>query len=267
MADDLENAEVAPENAGEQAASVEAGEAVGTEASQAGESSPSESPTYDGMTGESLHKSYKEMQGEFTKMKQSMKGLDDFGGLDGVSSTLAYLRSNEDFHKFVEAQRNKDAYGFDQSEIEPEQKSAIDLVEKISNKSVSDAMDRVIAERLAPLEKKIKETELNKVFSGMDDKYPEWRGLQDVMGDLAERLSPDVYSDPGFEDVEALYHLALSKAGKFDDYAAKRYQHMLEQKKKNDTGKPAAHAGQSQPGRATSWKEAFEMAKAELSGS
>ncbi|MCK5021226.1 MAG: hypothetical protein KAS32_29720 [Candidatus Peribacteraceae bacterium] len=264
MAEELENAEVAPENAGEQAASVEVGEAVGTEASQGGESTTPESPTYDGMTGESLHKSYKEMQADYTKMKQAVKALDEYGGLDGTSSTLAYLRGNDDFHKFVEAQRNKDAYGFDQTDMEPDQKSAIDLVEKISSKSVSDAMDKVIAERLAPLEKKIKETSLNKVFSGMDDKYPEWRGLQDVMGDLAERLSPEVYSDPGFEDVEALYHLALSKAGKFDDYAAKRYQHMLEQKKKNDTGKPAAHAGASEPGRARTMREALAMAKEQM---
>ena len=261
---ELENTEAAPENAGEQAASVEAGEAVVTEASQAGESTTSESPTYDGMTGDALHKSYKEMQGEFTKMKQSMKGLDDFGGFDGVNETLAYLRGNENFRKFVESERSRDVYGIDQSEIEPDQKSAIELVEKISKKTMEDAMEQVISERLGPLEKTIKERALNEVFSGMDGKYPKWRELQDVMGDLAERLSPEVYSDPTVEDVEALYHLALSTSGKFDDYAADKYQRMLENKKKNDTGKPAAHAGEGEPGRARTWKEAFEMAKKQL---
>lgn len=256
-----ENTETALDNASEQAESVKAGESA-EQASQAGESTAAESPVlYDNMTAEQLHSSYKELQGKFTPLSQSVKGLDRFGGIDGLNERLDGLLGNPRFMEFVESEKRRNAYGIDESEMEPDQKSALNTVETIAKQVASDMRSQLMEEFITPLQTSIKERSLEESFSAMDKKHPGWRDLQDVMGDLAEKLSPEVYGNPTLEDVEMLHTLALHQSGKFDDYAANVYKQMLEQKKASDTGKPAPHAGEGEPGRATSIQQAWAMAK------
>ena len=59
----------------------------------------------------------------------------------------------------------------------------------------------------------------------MDTKYgAEWRDMQNEMLGLAKRLPTETQDNPSFEDINDLYILALSRSGKLDEMAVRRYE-------------------------------------------
>jgi hypothetical protein len=88
---------------------------------------------------ETLKKSYKELQAEFTKRTQkqaeleaSLKQLDAYGGIDNLVQSIQYMRSDPDFQKYVLSKQQKNELGVDTTDMDNETKEALGLVDKIA---------------------------------------------------------------------------------------------------------------------------------------
>lgn len=247
---------------GEAQASTPTGESVTDTPDTNGE--PTSEGLFDGMTGEQLHKSYKSMQGEYTKQRESMKNLEAFGSPEQISQWAGYLQNNPRFADWVKTEQARSAgYAEDMDE---DQQKAFDVVRNLTKQEVDARISEIRKNEIAPLTEKYKNQVLDGHFSSMDGKYEGWRDMKDMMGDLSESLSQQVQDNPEFEDVEDLYFKALRKSGKFDAYAAKIHENKLKEKKKQSTGeKPTDHSG-SQSVKYGSMQDAYMGAKKSAGG-
>jgi hypothetical protein len=233
---------------------------------QDSEGEPSGEGLFDGQTGEQLHKSFKELQTEFGKRNEADKELrakfEKFGGVEQLLESAEFLNNNERFAEFIKSERQRDAYGFESSEMDDDKKSAIGLVETIATRIAEEKVQEILGSQIEPLTNAQREASIEKSFGSMDEKYgSDWRELQDAMIELSDGLDPKAQSNPSFENIEDLYFKALRQSGKFDDYAAKTHQKRLEAMKKKATDKPASKGGSEAPKKANSIQEAFEAAK------
>lgn len=242
---------------GEAQASTDTGESA-TDTPDAKGESTAES-LFDGMTAEQLHKSYKSMQGEYTKLNTSMKNLEAYGSPEQIAQWAGYLQNNPRFAEWVKQEQARSA-GFTE-DMDEDQQKAFNVVRNLTKQEVEAAINEIRQKEITPLTEKYKNQVLDNHFSAMDKKYEGWRDMKDLMGDLSENLSQQVQDNPEFEDVEDLYFKALRKSGKFDAYAAKLHEKKLKEKKKQSTGeKPTDHSG-SQAVKYGSMNEAFAAAK------
>ncbi len=246
--------------------SDKAGESGERKASAKGE--PGAEGLFDGMDAPTLHKSYKALQSEYTKVNEQFKQLERFGGPSQISQWAEYLSSNPRFAEWVRSEQAQSALGkigIDEAQLDDDGKKAFDTVRKISEAiadNIADAKVRqLLQQEIMPLSEAYKQQLLEKHFEGMDSKYgKEWHEMRDVMSELSESLPSRVQDRPAFEDLEDLYFKALRKAGKFDGYAARQYQKTLSEKKQKATEKPG-NAGESASHPARTIQEAFAMAK------
>lgn len=223
---------------------------------------------FDGMDAPTLHKSYKALQGEYTRMNEQFKQLEKFGGPSQMVQWAEYLSNNPRFSEWVKSEQGQSALGklgIDDSQLDEDGKKAYDTVRKISEAiadNIADAkVKQVLQREIAPLSEAYKQQLLEKHFENMDSKYgKEWHEMRDTMSELSENLPAQLQDRPTFEDLEDLYFKALRKAGKFDSYAAKQYQKTLTEKKQKATEKPGT-TGESAPQPARTIQEAFAMAK------
>jgi hypothetical protein len=258
--------ETAGTDAGQQAASQEATGEAGKQALESVEST-SESTLYDGMTGDKLHESYKSVQGEYTKTNQRLKELegkfDTWGGVDKLLETADYLSNNPRFSEFIAQEKMRNQYGFDESQMDDEQKKAMDIVKKIATETNQATAQELYKKHIEPLENTLKDQTLEAHFSAMDEKHSDWRDVQDIMVELSDGLDESITDNPSFKDIETLYYRALVESGKIDDYAANLYQKKLEEKKNKDTGQPPGGQGERGKVKASSMLEAYNLAKQE----
>lgn len=244
---------------GEAQASTATGESVEGAPETNGESSPES--LFDGMTGEQLHKSYKSLQGEYSKQREGMKMLEQYGTPEQIAQWAAYLQNNPRFQDWVKQEQSRNAYGINEGELDEDQQKAMNVVQNIVNQTVEARLSELKKQEIDPIAGKLKDETLEKHFESMDKKYgAKWREHQDKMGDLSEDLPPKIQDNPSFKNVEALYFQALAEVGKLDTYAAEKYQEQLNEKKKKATEKPTDHVA-SQPKAARTMQEAFEQAK------
>jgi len=247
--------------------SVQSGEPTGSvENGESGTQAPDKERTageglFDGMTQEQLHKSYKSVQGEYTKNQQLLKQFERFGGAEQVIQWANYLGQNPDFAQWWQGQQTKNALGIDESKLDPETKSAYDTVRKISEQIADTKLRQAIQQDIAPVADALKQQLLESNFKKMDEKYgAEWQELRDTMSELSEELPEKIQDRPSFDDIEDLYFKAMRKTGKFETYARKLHEKSLNVKKAKATGKPQT-GGESQIQPSHSMQEAFAAAK------
>lgn len=265
----LNEGEMTQDNAVESAGSTnEVGEAqasenVGGESVQTAsdEKGTAGEGLFDGMKPEDLHKSYKSLQGEYSKVKGVMKQFESFGGPDQIMQWADYLSKNPRFTEWIQKEQGRNTMGVDESEMDESTKQAYQAVRHIAE-NIADAKTRqLLQQEIAPLSNAYKEQLLDRHFTDMDKKYgKDWHEVRDKMSELSESLSGKIQDRPQFSDIEDLYFKALRETGKFDSYAAKQYERKLTEKKAHATDKPRP-AGDSAPKPARTIQEAFEAAK------
>ncbi len=220
---------------------------------------------FDGMTPETLHKSYKELQREYSKIQNDIvKKFEAYGGPDQVLEWTEYLSKNPDFATWVAQQKTKSALGVDESQLDDETRKALDAVRKIAKSVVEDEVNKIRQQEIGPLSETYKQSLLESHFVKMDSLYgKDWHEMRDLMSELSEELPDKIQDRPKFEDVEDLYFKALRRSGKLESYAAKKYQQKLTEKKGKSTDRPAT-GGESAQKPAKSIAEAFRQAKEQV---
>jgi len=255
-------------NATESTESTEAGQAQAseTETGQSAEKASDKEGTageglFDGMTPEKLHKSYKNLQREYSRIQNDVvKKFEVYGGPEQVLQWTQYLANNPEFNQWVVSQKNKTELGIDESTLDESTKSALQTVRKIA-RSVAEEEMKKVRQEIEPISETQKQEVLARHFEDMDDKYGDsWHEMRDLMSELSESLPQNVQDRPKFDDVEDLYFKALRKSGQMDSYAAKQYEKKITEKRAKSTSKPTS-PGESTPSKARSIAEAFAMAK------
>jgi hypothetical protein len=216
---------------------------------------------FDGMDAPTLHKSYKNIQREYSKvMNDVVKKFEAYGGAEQVLQWAAYLQNNPEFAQFVANQRNKTALGIDESKLDDSTREALSTVRKIA-KAVAEEEVSKISPRIAEVSEAQKKELILTHMDTMDDKYgDDWHEMRELMSELSEGLPAKAQDNPTFDDFEDLYFKALRKSNKMEAYAAKQYESKLKTKQKQSTGKPQA-SGESAPSTAKSMMEAYLAAK------
>lgn len=224
------------------------------------EGAPAGEGLFDGMTPEALHKSYKSLQGEFTKRSETLKDLEknfsSFGGFENVLKYSKYLSDNPRFKTWLEEEKKISIAGEERAS-DPEFQKAISIVNKLIDDRLSSALNRDVK----PYTEAFAKERLTKTFAKMDEQYEGWKDVSDLMADIGEATFPqEVLDNPSYDVLETLYFRALSKSGKLNDVMAKSYEKKLQKIKKLGSGQ----AGVTPKGKkaAGSLREAFEMAKA-----
>lgn len=217
---------------------------------------------FDGMTPEDLHKSYKNIQGEFTKVKAKLKHLESYGGVEQVTKLAEFLTTDPDFAEWVRSKQAKDSYGFNPDETDDETKKAIAMVEKIVQKQIGQALNPILEQHIRPLNESVQASKLAENFKLMDDKYGDlWRDYEPDMKEKAGDLDPKVANKMSFKGMEGLLWSVIAEKGHTDRFAQKIYQKSLEGKKKKSTGEPTKPIPASGEGKAKTIEEAWNNAK------
>jgi hypothetical protein len=213
------------------------------------------------MDAPTLHKSYKSLQGQYTKVNEAIKKLERFGGPDQISQWAEYLSNNPRFAEWVQKEQAAKVTGLDESEMDETTRKAYDTVKKIADNTADQKVRAILESEIAPLAAAYKQQLLDTHFKAMDSKYgKDWHELRDTMSELSADLPARVQNKPTLDDIEDLYFKALRKSGKFDAFAANQYQKKLTEKKARSTDKPSSVA-QSAPKQYKSIAEAFADAK------
>ena len=199
----------------------------------------------DGMTPEVLAKSYKEIQGKFTKTSQEnaeirkqmetiVKQAERYGGIEQLFNTANQLSNNPQFQEWIQRQQMGGQY-------DEETMNALNLVRNIATNVVKQEIQQAMKTQVEPLANTYKEQNIMRLFGKMDEKYgAEWREMSAEMNESAGEFPIAKLDNPTLDDLEDLYMRALRKTGKFDDFAAKSYEKRLKDKKDKATGIPAS---------------------------
>jgi hypothetical protein len=216
---------------------------------------------FDGMDAPTLHKSYKSLQSEFTKVNTAIKKLERFGGADSMAQWAEYLQNNPRFKEWVEREQMSKTTGLNEEEMDDTTRKAYETVKKIADSSTDMRVRQILQNEIAPLQENLKKQLLDTHFKSMDEKYgPDWQELRDKMSEMSADLPDRIKNKPTLGDIEDLYFKALRETGKFDAYAAKIYQKQLSAKQKKATDKPGS-AIPSAPKQYKNIAEAFADAK------
>lgn len=221
-----------------------------------------EAGLFDGMDAPTLHKSYKELQKEYSRIQNEIvKKFEPFGGPEQVLQWTNYLANNPDFAQWVTQQKTKSALGIDENQLDDQSKAALETVRKIARQVVADEVGKIRSQDIAPISEAHKQQLLESHFVKMGDKYgDDWHEMRDIMSELSEDLPESIQDRPKFEDIEDLYFKALRKTGKLNSYAEKLHKQKLTEKKSKATDKPTS-ASESAPRPSKSIAEAFAEAK------
>lgn len=235
-------------NAAEQSESAASGEVEQSTSTDQGESENKASDEkgtkgteglFDGMDAPTLHKSYKSLQGEYSKVQSAIKKLEKYGGPDQITQWADYLQNNPRFAEWVQKEQMSKTTGIDDSEMDDTTRKAYETVRKIADSTADQRIKQILQNEIAPMAAILKQELLDKHFKAMDEKYgSDWNELRDKMSELSTNLPDKTKNKPTFGDLEDLYFKAMRETGKFDAYAAKQYQKQLEGKKKKATDKP-----------------------------
>jgi hypothetical protein len=218
---------------------------------------------------------YKEIQSAFSKATDELKGLKDtvgkfetYGGADKVVEYVDYLTKDPEFANWVKSRQSLNAYGVDESQLQPEEKQAVDLVQKMIKSALAEKeaeLEKKWESKINPVAETVRANMIREHFNGMDDKYGEdWREMKDVMDELLKSEPSGVQNSPSFEDVEHLYIKAIMREDKMGDFASKIYEKNLKDKTEQASDGPAMKPGKAAPKQAQTIQEAFEQAKAML---
>jgi hypothetical protein len=248
-----------------------AGGESGEDTSQAGGESGSGTELPEGITPEMLSelgympdKDYKSLQGEFSKKTDALKAAEEqfgkYGGADKVLEWVGYLDGNAEFAKWVQSQQDEKLYGQDKSQFDDETRQAMELVERIADEKIAEAMRL----RVDPLANSYKSRLLQESFKTMDGKYDDWREMEGPMEVLSHTLPPDVADNPSVSDLEALYFRALAQEGKLEDYGRKVYERNLTALKTKNTDKTTASGASGGRKPSNTIAEGFAAAKKSL---
>jgi hypothetical protein len=222
---------------------------------------PSSEGLFDGMDGATLHKSYKSLQGQYTKVNEAIKKLERFGGPDQISQWAEYLSNNPRFAEWVQKEQSSKVTGLNEDEMDETTRKAYETVRKIADNTADQKVQAILRNEIAPIAEEFKKQLLNTHFKSMDDKYgKDWHELRDTMSELSADLPARVQNRPTLDDIEDLYFKALRRTGKFDAFAAGQYQKKLTEKKARSTDKPSS-AAPSAPRQYKTIQEAFADAK------
>lgn len=228
-----------------------------------GKSEPtSDTGLFDGMTGNQLHKSYKELQSKFTTTNQSLidlnKNFDAYGGADSILEAVQALSNNPDFPAWYKDQQSKtefDELGLDSSD--PKIKEAVEIVEKLVGRKFQDRYNAEIK----PLVDSQKQDLISKNTKAMDVKFGEdWRELHNTMAELSDKLPPAIQDNPSLENLEDLFWKAARESGRMDEMMKKVYQKSLESKKSSATTTPTS-VSKGEVKSANTMREAYLSAK------
>jgi len=213
------------------------------------------------MDAPTLHKSYKSLQSQYTKVNEAIKKLERFGGPDQITQWADYLSNNPRFAEWVQKEQMAKTTGVDEAEMDETTRKAYDTVRKIADATTDQKVKAILQNEIAPLAEAYKQQLLSSHFDSMDKKYgKDWHELRDTMSELSAELPPKVQNKPSLDDIEDLYFKALRKSGKFDAFAAKQYQNKLTEKKAKATDKPGS-ALPSSPKQYKTIQEAYAEAK------
>lgn len=204
---------------------------------------------------------YKDLQSDYSKRTDADKAFqnqfNNFGGVESAIEMLSHLQGNENFASWLKSEQETRLYGQPADEISTEQKEAMDLVGKIAQQKIDEAM----RSQVDPLANSYKEGLLKENMKAMSEKYPDWTSMKDTMFTLAESLPESVQDNPSLKDLESLYIRSLVETGNIVDFGKNLYEKDLQSAKSMNVSKPTT-ARQGAVGQAKTMKEAFAMAVA-----
>jgi hypothetical protein len=213
------------------------------------------------MDAPTLHKSYKSLQAQYTKINEGFKKLERFGGPDQIAQWADYLSNNPRFAEWVQKEQMQKTTGIDESEMDEQTKKAYETVRKIADSATDAKVRQILQNDIAPLAEAHKQLILEKHFSTMDEKYgKDWNEMRDTMSELSEELPQRAQVNPTIDDIEDLYFKALRKTGKMESFMTKQSQRKIAVKKAMATEKPGSPAP-SAPKQYKSIAEAYADAK------
>lgn len=212
---------------------------------------------------------YKALQTEFAKRNESDKSLQErfskFGGVEKVNQYMDFFTNNPRFAEWLQEEQKRELLGdIDITNMDDEQKQALNVVQKLAQQVSKQMTDQLYKEKIQPLADTYKEQLMDKSFAKMDENHPNWREMQTEMEKLGSHLPKHIQDNPQYEDFEDLYFKSLRVTGKFDDYAASLYQKKLEKKKANSSDSPPTTTGKGMEKPPTNIVEAFQRAKKKL---
>jgi hypothetical protein len=243
---------------GEPTGSTETGE---SENQSSAKREPGQEGLFDGMDAQTLHKSYKSLQGEYTKVNESFKELEKYGGAKQLREWADYLSNNPRFADWVKQEQAKNVLGVDESTMSDEQREAMKLVRNMASLEAQEQVSKVVKDQIQPLAEAYKQQILDTHFKTMDSKYGnDWHEMRDIMSELSKELPESKQNKPEFDDIEDLFFRAVRKAGKYESYAAKVYEKKLTEKKSKSSDRPKTSSGESNL-KPKSIQEAYEIAK------
>jgi hypothetical protein len=226
-------------------------------------------------SGDGLEKSYKELQGKFSKTTEAAKAakaelakLDKYGGVDKLIDQVENLLTDAEFVEWAKQRQQKTDYGVNLNETDAETKSALELVEKVSETTTSrivkkemEALRKEILDKINPVNTEFQADRMDKLLDGLDDKYGElWHGVRDKMADMIEADS-SFPTMPSAKDVEAVLIKTLIAEGKMNEFGEGLYKRGLEKKKELATETPGTRTDSTSETQPKTIKEAYEMAK------
>lgn len=207
---------------------------------------------------EKLAKSYKALQGEYTKLTQQIARVGNLDSLMEKANKFDLLSENPDITKQLEKAREKAEYGH---EFDEDTKAAIKFIEELVDKRVSASIEGV---RSSVVQDKI-----NKHFNRMDEEYgKEWRlyvpNMQHISRDELRRgeITYQALDDPTFETIETLF----LRAAKNDlpKFFAKKDKEVIDKKMKMSTSKGSSSSNMTEDEKVVDIQSAYKLAKAQL---
>ena len=140
----------------------------------------------------------------------------------------------------------EDDFGLpDMSTLQPEQRAAMELVEKIATKKATE-MVKAEMEKLNPKLKSLEESsteqraeKINVLLDQMKDKYKEsFEEVRPIMGEMLSHMN--FPQGIGFKEMEQLYAAAMQKSGKLGELGKELYEKDLAEKQRKSVDNPLA---------------------------
>jgi hypothetical protein len=231
------------------------------------DSSGTQEPVKDAAYWESQ---YKELQTDYTKRNESEKGWKEkfqaFGGVDKVHEHLSFLVNDPAFHDYLKKRQSQEYVGGqDISQMDDEQRQAVELVQKIVDQTVASRLDSFKKENFDPLATSYHKDSITNVLGQIESEYGDvYRENKDAMAEVVSQLPPNIQQNPSKEDLEDLMWSVIRRSGNFKKYAAMYHAQSVQEKKDNSTSQPPTTSGSETAPIPKTIAESFQLAKKTL---
>jgi hypothetical protein len=217
-----------------------------------------------------VEKDYKALQSEFTKRNETEKGWKDrfqaFGGIDKAHEHLNFLVNDPAFHDYLKSRQSQEYVGGqDISQMDDEQKQAVELVQKIVDQTVASRLENFKRENLDPLANSYHKDSIANTLGEIENDWGDiYRENKDAMAEVVKSLPENVRNNPSKDDLTDLMWSVIRRSGNFEKYAAQFHAQSVKSKKENSTTPPPTTQGFDNLPAPKNIAESFAQAKKKL---